>query len=162
MRNTRNGRPCWVRQDGQGKPPSGLHFAFSTFVPPADTDWCAKDFHEAIRINPTPGNANSRLFALGSGLHRIVVEGGGQSSAFMLKKISDQTVEVFTSVNFANCVSNRIKFTIESDGTLHYDNGRLIKFTATLSQQTNGTVVSLETAPGAGYGFLVHRCDNCE
>ena len=143
----------------------GPHFQFSTSAPERElheaVNWCAHNFHEAIRLDPAPGNANRRIFALGNGVHRIVVESGGQSAAFMLRKSSAQMVEVFTSANYPICLSDRVKFTLEPNGVLSYDNARQIKFTVELAEQPNGMVVALEMAPGAGYGFLVHRCDDC-
>ncbi len=145
---------------------AGLHFQFSTAAREAaledERNWCTHNFHEAIRLDAAADNANRRFFALGSAPHRIAVDAGGQSSAFILKKTSAQTVEVYTSENFPICLSDRTKFSLAADGkTLVYNNGRQIQFTVELNEQPNGTLVILDMAAGAGYGFLIHRCDDC-
>ena len=148
----------------QDVPPttSGLHFQFSTAALEDDRNWCTHNFHEAIRLDAAADNANRRFFALGSGAHRIAVDAGGQSAAFILKKTSAHTVEVYTSENFPICLSDRSKFSLETGNkTLVYNNGRQIQLTVELSDQPNGTLVILEMAAGAGYGFLIHRCEDC-
>ena len=146
---------------------AGPHFVFSTAARQTDlhdaNNWCIHSFHEAIRLDGASGNANRRIFALGTGAHRIVVDAGGQSASFILKKSAAQTVEVFTSDNYPVCLSDRSKFSLDAGNRIfHYDNGRLIRFTAEVAEQPNGWVIALEMEPGAGYGFLVHRCEDCE
>ena len=152
--------------NGQASP-TGVHFQFSTAAPEAGLqearNWCTHSFHEAIRLDAASGNANRRIFALGSGVHRVVVDAGGQTASFMVKKSAGQIVDVFTSANFPVCLSDRTHFLLQPEtGSLHYNNGKLIQFTAQVEERPNGLVVTLEMAPGAGYGFLVHRCEDCE
>ena len=146
---------------------AGNRFKFSEAAPEAGLrdalNWCMHSFHEAIRLDAAPGNANRRVFALGTGAHRIVVEAGNQTASFILKKNSATAVEVYTSANFPICLSDRNNFRLDtSNGSLHYDNGKGIQFTVEAVEHTNGRAVTLEIPVDAGYGFLVHRCDDCE
>lgn len=145
---------------------SGVHFQFSNAAREAELqdtrNWCTHSLHEAIRLDAGSGDANRRVFALGSGVHRVVVDAGGRTASLMLKKNTGSIVDVFTSANFPICLSDRTSFLLQpEDGILHY-NGKHIQFTVKLEERPNGLVVELEMAPGAGYGFLVHRCEDCQ
>lgn len=145
---------------------TGAHLRFSKAPPEAGMrdaqNWCMHSFQEAIRLDAAPANANARVFALGTGAHRVVVEAGNQTASFMLKKTTSQAVEVYTSANFPICLSDRNNFRLDtSDGSLHYNNGKGIQFTMEVAEFANGLSITLEIPAGAGYGFLAHRCEDC-
>ena len=153
---------------GSGQPAvAGVHFQFSTAASQSglqdESNWCSHKFQEAVRIDAAAGNSNRRFFALGSGVHHVVVDAGGPSASFMLRKGAGQSIELFTSANYPLCLSDRNHFTIKTDnGSLAYNDDRHIQFSAQLAEQNGGYVVILEMAPEAGYGFQVHRCADCQ
>ena len=140
---------------------AGLTFVFSkqasTPVGGTKDDWCHVPLPEAAVINADPINANRRLFTLSDGPHRVAVDFSNIVAAFVLKK-SGNTVEIYTSDNYPECLSNRSNFSIGADGTtFHYDNQKHIAFDIQLIPLSNGTQIALEMAPGAGYGIIVRR-----
>ncbi len=136
----------------ESAPESGLRDALN---------WCNHSFREAVRLDAAPGNAKARVFTLGTGAHRVVVEAGNQTASFILKTAARQAVEVYTSANFPLCLSDRSNFRLDT-GNLHYDNGKGIQFSLQLTEYSNGLTITLEMPPDAGYGFLVHRCEDCQ
>ena len=146
---------------------TGGRFQFSAAPPEAGLrdagNLCTHSFHEAIRLDAAADNANRRMFTLGSGMHRVAVSLGGQTASFMLKKSAGQAIEVFTSVNFPLCLSDRAKFTPDAgNNSLRFNNRQGISFIVEGVEQTNGIVVVLEIPTGTGYGLQVHRCEDCQ
>ncbi len=139
----------------------GSNFAFSKQAPTMGNDpansWCRVPFTEAAVVNADPANFNRRLFALGDGPTKVFVEYGKFTAAFILKK-NGNAVDIYTSDNFPECLSNRANFSIGADGaTFRYNNNRYIDFEVQLIPLPNGTQIALEMAPGAGYGIEVRR-----
>jgi hypothetical protein len=145
----------------EGSKNTGLKFAFSKQAPPmaasAQENWCRVAFEEAAVIGADPINSNRRLFALSEGPHKVTVDFGNIVASFILQK-SGNTVDVFTSDNNPECLSNRSNFSIGSPGTsFHYNNNKHIDFEVQLVPMANGIQVALEMAPGSGYGIIVRR-----
>ena len=140
---------------------AGLTFAFSKQAPVSGAapgnKWCRVTFPEAAVISADPANFNRRLFALGEGPHKVMVDFTNMTAAFVLQK-SGNHVEIFTSDNYPECLSNRLNFSIGADGTtFHYDNKMHIDFDMQLIPLPNGIQIALEMAPEAGYGIIVRR-----
>ena len=140
---------------------TGLTFAFSKQPATPGTNssdnWCRVSFPEAALINADPVNSNRRLFTLSNGPNRVMVDFGNIVAAFVLKK-SGNHVEIFTSDNYPECLSNRVNFSIAANGmAFHYDNQKHIDFDIQLVPLPNGTQIALEMAPDAGYGIIVRR-----
>jgi hypothetical protein len=140
---------------------AGPGFAFSTQAMVTGNDpansWCRTPFSEAAVVNADPANFNRRLFTLSDGPTKVFVESGKFTAAFILKK-NGKTVDIFTSDNLPECLSNRVNFSIGADRTtFRYNNNRYIDFEIQLVPLPNGTQIALEMAPGAGYGIEVRR-----
>jgi len=140
---------------------AGLTFAFSTQEMVSGDDpansWCKVLFPEAAVINADPANSNRRLFTLSDGPLKAFVVFGKMTAAFILKKNGNK-VDIYTSDNFPECLSNKVNFSIGADGTtFRYNNKMHIDFEIQLVPLPNGTQIALEMAPGAGYGIEVRR-----
>ena len=140
---------------------AGPTFVFSTQGMALGNDpansWCRVPFLEAAVINADPTNSNRRIFTLSDGPVKVFVEFGKLTAVFILKKNANK-VDIYTSDNFPECLSNKVNFSIGADGTtFRYNNNRYIDFEIHLVPLPNGTQIALEMAPGAGYGIEVRR-----
>ena len=112
---------------------------------------------EAAVISADQENSRLRLFTLAGGPHRVVVDYGHIVGSFVLQKKWNK-VEVFTSDNYPECLSNRENFEIKEGGnSFQYDNKKHIIFDVHLLPLANGTQIALEIDPDAGYGIIVRR-----
>ena len=137
---------------------SGLSFSFSKQAQSiAPDNWCHVPFAEAAVVNADPANFERRLFTLSEGPHRVAIDYGTNVAAFVLQK-KGNLVEVFTSENYPECLSNQVNFTIGNDGTsFRYDNKKLLNFDVKLLILPNGTQIALEMPANSGYGVIVRR-----
>jgi hypothetical protein len=141
-------------------------FQFSQRPAPVDqkdaSNWCAANFGAASLIGADPKNFNRRLFALSAAATRIAVSYGHQQAVFILLKSGDH-VEIFTSDNFPNCLSNKANFQISPERTSFiYNNKRDINIEIHLQELANGMQIALDLPPDSGHGLTVDSCEFCK
>lgn len=141
---------------------AGLHFQFSkAATAPGGRDkdnWCYAQFPEPVVITADPITAKNRVFTLGNGVHKVVVDFGKLAASFLLRKQSNGVVEIFTNQQFPECLSNQTYFTIAPDGySFQYDNKFYINFAAELKQAGEGWSVTLNFPLEYQYGITVYR-----
>jgi hypothetical protein len=139
----------------------GLRFVFSDLAPTqgaqSNNNWCRMPLPEAAVINADPANNNRRLFTLADGPHRVTISFGNIVASFVLLKKGD-SIEVFTSDNYPECLSNRNNFSMLVHGQgFHYDNQKHIIFDVSAIKLANGTQIALDIDIQAGYGIVVRR-----
>ena len=142
-------------------PPSGLHFQFSTAAlsqSDEDDNWCRSPFPESQPMYADPANSLRRWFALGEGTHHVVVDLGTTAASFFLRKKGDTVLEVFTSDQFPECLSNKANFTLEAGGTrFRYNNQRHIDFDISAEEAGGVLRIWIEMPVGAQYGLSVRK-----
>ena len=126
-------------------------------------NWCKASFAEAVAISADPANYNRRFFRLGDGIFLVGVDDGGPVSSFMARSAGDKTIELFTSKNFPECLSNLANFTLSPDAaTIAYDNKKKIRYGMDARRDTAGLILFFDFPPGSQYGLSVHRCAGCK
>jgi len=142
-------------------PASGVHFKFSKAAMETGremTNWCYHRFPIAPVINADPVNTNRRYFAMGEGVFQVVILLGSTTASFFLKKSGNETIEILTSNQFPECLSNHVNFTLEANGaSFRYNNQQHIEFTVSAMAMGGGFRVWLEVPPASGYGLTVHQ-----
>lgn len=139
----------------------GIRFEISTA--PAHTghtadNWCHGRFDQAQVFYPDPANANRRYFVVGAGMYRVAVDLGSTTASFLLRRRGDQVVEVFTSDQFPECLSNRSNLLAgAADNLLVYDNRRHLRFQVAAERVSGQVRCWLEIPAGSGYGLLAHQ-----
>lgn len=161
---------CTQPQAPDSKPQEGPPpvFRFSTQHQIAGKDaggnWCYRYYPQAVPVSATLDNSNRRFFDAPRGIYKVTVPLGKITASTLFRCYgADQPLEVFTSDQFPECLSNAANFQISPDGsTLRYDNRGEIRFTVTA--QPNGPFmrIILDMPVGSGYGIEVRLCDNCE
>lgn len=148
---------CGDSETAQKTGVPGLTFEFGKTAPGGADNWCRLPLPEAAVITADPVNSNRRLFTLSDGPHRVVVDFGHIVASFVLQK-SGNRIEIFTSDNYPECLSNRENFSIGANGTTFtYQNNKHIDIEIQIVPLPNGTQIAIEMAPGSGYGIIVRR-----
>ena len=144
-----------------GKPDAAPRFQFSKAAMETGretTNWCYHRFPTAPVINADPVNTNRRYFAMGEGVFQIVIRLGTTTASFLLKKSGPETIEILTSKQFPECLSNHVNFTLEADGaSFRYNNQHQIEFSVSAVPMGSGFRVWLDLPPASGYGLMVHQ-----
>lgn len=155
--------PGKVTQPNAAPPASGLQFKFSKAAMetgPEMTNWCHHRFPVAPVINADAANSNRRYFALGEGVFQVVIRLGTTTASFLLKKTGSDTIELFTSNQFPECLSNQVNFTMEDNGaSFRYDNRHHIEFSVSAERVGGGLRIWLDLPPASGYGLTVHQME---
>jgi len=142
----------------QAPTPTGLHFQFSK-APRAVTyegepNPCYQKFPQALAFFPDPANSKRRYFALGEGLHKVSVQEKGPAAFFWIQRKGDLTVEVLTSDQLGQCLSNRAHFAMDADGKrFRYNNERSLDFTVSVEQVGGVLRIWVEMPPDRAYGM---------
>lgn len=145
----------------------GAFFRFSeaAAVPPLQEagNWCRLNFDEAVLINADPANVNRKFFRLDDGaVLRTVVRQGNAANFFFVRKSAEKTVEIFTGMNFPECLSGRGNYSNGPGAAmLTYDNRKSIRYNMEAQHNEHGLFVILEFPENTQYGLTVHRCEGC-
>lgn len=132
-------------------------FVLSRQAPGVGTNWCREPLRNAVPINADPANLNRRIFMIDDGPCYVTVGFGNIVASFALQKSGDR-LEVFTSDNYPECLSNRNNFTIASQGnSFHYDNQMHINFDVFYQPQASGTQIVIEMPPETYYGITARK-----
>jgi hypothetical protein len=123
-------------------------------------NWCFNHFSDAVLISAPPQNSNQRFFDLEDGLYKIVVDKGKPTASFFLKKTGDQSLELFGSQHFPQCLSQKGNYTLRPNG-FEYDNAQTIHFSVDCIPNGSRYRVEVNFPLAAGYGIAVHRCTDC-
>ncbi|HNG90716.1 MAG TPA: hypothetical protein PK858_10945, partial [Saprospiraceae bacterium] len=144
-------------------PTVGVKIEFSTAAArtgDAPDNWCRARFDQAQVLYPDPANADRRYFILPEGMCRVAVDLGTTTTSFLIRKKSADAVELLSSDQQPECLSNRANFSLENGGTrLRYDNHRYINFQVAPEAVPGGLRLWIEMPAGAGYGLLVHKAE---
>lgn len=126
-------------------------------------NWCKGSFAEAVAISADPANYNRRFFRLDNGIFLVGVDDGGPVSSFMARSAGEKKIELFTSKNFPECLSNLANFTLSPDAaTIAYDNKKKIRYGMDAQRDAGGLILFFDFPPGSQYGLSVHRCAGCK
>ncbi len=147
-------------------PKATVRFEFSKKAPEREREfknWCWQPSTEALPINADKDNLNRRYAVLTPGqAYRVGVNSGHSTSVFFLRASANGVVELFTSDNFPNCLSNQKYFNLSPDGaSLHYDNQHLIKFDSGVRQLNGGIQFFVDMPADFVFPFEVKRCAEC-
>jgi hypothetical protein len=142
--------------------PTALHFQFSqaprTVTYEGEPNPCHQKFSEALAFFPDPANSKRRYFALGEGLHKVAVQEKGTVAFFWIQRKGDLTVEVLTSDQLPQCLSNRAHFTLDaSGGRFRFNNGQFLDFDVSAEQAGGVLRIWLEMPLDKAYGMSAWR-----
>lgn len=143
-------------------PPSGLHFQFSKtprILPDEDApNPCHQKFSEALAFFPDPANSKRRYFGLGEGLHKVAINSKGTTAFFWLQRKNDTTVEVMTSDQLPECLSNRAHFTLDGSGSrFRFNNEQFLDFDILAEQAGAVLRIWVEMPLDRAYGMSAWR-----
>ncbi|MCC7246902.1 MAG: hypothetical protein IT269_14550 [Saprospiraceae bacterium] len=160
-------QPAAPKEDATSKPVlAPTHFEFSKKAPERERDlknWCWQPSTDAQPINAEKDNLNRRYAVLTPGMaYRVGINAANSTAAFILRANASGVVELFTSNNFPNCLSNFQHFTLSPDGaSLHYDNHHYIKFDSGVRQVNGATQFYVDMPADFVYPFEVKSCATC-
>lgn len=146
-------------------PPDAAALSFSTMPSMSGrtepNNWCRADFTEAVGAFPeTAGENQNQYFflAVTNGVYKVNVRAGNAVASLLVRPTVSGTVEIFTSDNFPECLSNRANHALSESGFYDdYDNSKDISFTLHVQKAGANYHVSLEFPPTVQYGLTVHR-----
>lgn len=147
--------------------PSGLHFRFSQLAPPtpeeSSVNWCDGPFGEPLVVNAEKENMQRRYFYLPPGVTKLAIGPSGITTAFMLKPVAPEVVEIYTGNNFPLCLSIATNFSPLSGGAVvQYQNHKNVTFSLELKKENGHFLVVVEFPKGANYGMSVNPCAPCK
>jgi hypothetical protein len=151
-------------EDGAGASNATAGVRFATTAPVTDfrspDNWCnpGPTAPEGAPVGAEASNTNRRYFEIGDGTYHIVTRAGNTAASWMVRRLRDGGLELFTSANFPTCLSNRDNFSINPDGRgFYFDNGRGIAYPVEWLADGPTGRVTIEFAPGAYYGIEVFK-----
>lgn len=140
----------------------GPRFQFSTaprtVVYDDDPNPCHQKFSEALAFFPDPANSKRRYFGLGEGLHKVAINSKGTTAFFWLQRKNDTTVEVMTSDQLPECLSNRAHFTLDGSGSrFRFNNEQFLDFDVSAEQAGAVLRIWVEMPLDKAYGMSAWR-----
>lgn len=108
-------------------------------------------------LNADPKDFNRRIFNFGNGPYKITVRMGNIVAAFVLQRAGKQ-VEIFTSRNYPECLSNQNNFTLlPGTNSFRYDNQKEIRFNVELTNGASSPAVVIDMGKDSPYGIEVRK-----